>query len=60
LGAVVQHIAEFMLAQVCSALTRAAAVFDPSGSSVAQFAKATGALASSSDTLRTATVVDFM
>ncbi len=46
--------------QSAATCCRAANVFDPSGSSVAQFAKATGALASSSDTLRTATVVDFM
>ncbi len=39
---------------------RAANVFDPSGSSVAQFAKATGARTSRSDTPRTATVMDLM
>ena len=38
----------------------AANVFDPSGSSFAQFAKATGALTSRSDTPRTATAMDLM
>jgi hypothetical protein len=60
LGAVVQPIAGFMLAQVCSALTRAAAVFDPSGSSAAQFAKAREALARSSDTPRAPAAIVFM
>ena len=39
---------------------RAANVVDPSGSSVAQFAKATGALTSRSDTPRIAAVMDLM